>query len=158
MKLKILPLLLAVLTLASSCSKKTPEIPKNTTGKDDGIVYSEPDVSGTNVTFLFTPSGNIPISVCEGGYSMLSGENYYYNLENTVANSRTLDGKKYTAFTDGGTNIGSVSSDGKNAGEEYRTLVTSGNWKLCPNIRKTTYTDKKADSSFGQFISDTYKD
>lgn len=160
MKFKILPLVFIFILLLTSCSKSSPHT-QNTTGEDDGIVYPETDISGMTVTYILTPDGAVPISVCEGGYSLLTSENYYYNLQNTVDMNADMPNKSYTAFTDSGINCGSVSFDditaGKVEGESFHTLVTSGNWKLCPNIRKTSY-DGNADSSYCDFIYQSFPD
>lgn len=153
---KILPLILIVLLILASCSV-SPKNPSDTTGEGDGIVYPEADVSGTNVTYIITDSGAVPISIVEGGYSMLSGENYYYNLQNTVDMTPDAPQKNFTAFSDSGINLGFADFD-KITGDAYKTLVTSSNWKLCPNLRKTTFSDNKADISYAEFIFSVFPD
>ena len=147
---KLLPLFLVMLLIFTSCALSAKN-PFDTTGDDDGIVYPETDTKGKNVTYVITENGAVPISVVDGGYSMLSGENYYYNLQNTVDMNPDIQKKIFTSFSDSGINLGSSDFD-KIKGDNYKTLVTSGNWKLCPNIRKTTYSSKKADSSYADFI------
>ncbi len=153
---KILPIILIILLIFTSCSAK-PKNPSDTTGKDDGIVYPEADVSGMNVTYVITENGAVPISVVEGGYSMLSGENYYYNIQNTVDMNTKIPEKTFTAFSDSGINLGTVDFENM-TGDSFKTLVTSGNWKLCPNVRKTTYSEKKADASYSDFIYSVFPD
>lgn len=162
MKFKLVSIILIMLLIVTSCSKSAPT-PDSTTGEDDGITYPETDVTGVNVTYIKTPSGLVPISICEDGYSTLSSENYYYNLQSKVDNARLLDQKSYTAFTDSGINRGTVDYDDiiQNEVEEndFYTLVTSGNWKLCPNLRKTAYDkDTEADDGFKEYILESYPD
>ena len=156
MKTKVISLFLITLLIFTSCST-VPKNPGDTTGEDDGIVYPEADVSGMNVTYAITENGAVPISVAEGGYSMLAGENYYYNVQNTVDMNTDIPTKTFTAFSDSGINLGQCDFD-KMTGDSYKTLVTSGNWKLCPNIRKTTYSSKKADASYADFIFSVFPD
>jgi hypothetical protein len=153
---KLLPLFLVMLLIFTSCAPSAKN-PSDTTGDDDGIVYPETDTKGKNVTYVITQNGAIPISIVDGGYSMLSGENYYYNLQNTVDMNPDISKKTFTAFSDSGINLGSSDFD-KMTGDNYKTLVTSGNWKLCPNIRKTTYSSKKADTSYAEFIFSVFPD
>ncbi len=159
MKQKLLPLLVIFSLLLCSCSSASVQ-PGDTSGKDDGIKYPEADTHGSNVTYINTEVGMIPISLCDDGYSMLTGENYYYNIENTVDNDLTLSDKKYTLFTDNGTNCGDVSftdiTNNKIKQQPYHALVTSGNWKLCPNLKKTSYTENTADKGYKQFISESF--
>jgi len=153
---KILPLILITLLIFTSCNASTKN-PTDTTGESDGIVYPEADVNGMNVTYIITDVGAVPISIDEGGYSMLTDENYYYNLQNTVDMNPDIPQKTFTAFSDSGVNLGQVGFD-KMTGDSHKTLVTSGNWKLCPNIRKTTFSSKKADASYADFIFSCFPD
>lgn len=161
MKLKILPIIIILTLLLCSCSMSN-GYNHNTDGRDDGITYPKTDTSGTDVIYIITSVGGVPISICKNGHSSLSDENYYYNLQNSIDNDLTLKDKNYTLFTNGGNNCGNVSIDdivkGKVKQPLLTTIATSSNWKLCPNLKKTVYTDKTADSGYLEFISQSFPD
>lgn len=153
MKFKIMPLILVLAFMLSGCKKQS-IIPTPNPQQTDDVVYSEPDTGGTNATYIFTDSGWIPFSVCENGYSMLSGENYYYNLQNTLENRDGFEKKTLSIFDDCGKNKGSDLAKSAPLG----AISTTGNWKLCPTVKKTNYGKNKADSGFCQFIFDSFPD
>lgn len=159
MKVKVISVFLIISLCLFSCAK-APLIAGDTTGEDDGIEYPAADTSGTTVTYLKTDAGFVPISFCTGGLSMLSGENYYYNLQNLAENDLTVSQKKFTVFTDNGTNRGEANftdvCDNKITDPPLHTLATSANWKLCPNLKKTTFSENTADSGYKQFILETF--
>lgn len=161
MKVKIISIILIISLCLFSCAK-SPVTPGDTTGEDDGIQYPAADTTGTNITYLKTQVGCIPISFCTDGLSMLSGENYYYNLQNLAENDLTIGEKKFTVFTDNGTNRGNANFadiiDNKITDPSLCTLVTSANWKLCPNLKKTSYSENTADSGYKQYILETFPD
>ncbi len=161
MKAKLIPVILIFVLLLSGCTADTS--PQNTTGKDDGIKYPKADVNGTNVIYISTDAGCVPVSICKNGTSLLTDENYYYNIQNTIDNDLTLKDKTYTLFTNSGKNLGQVSLDdikqNKISSSPLCSLVTSGNWKLCPNLKRTVYDDKqKADSGYYEFINKSFPD
>ncbi len=159
MKAKVISIILILSLCLFSCTK-APLLPGDTTGEDDGIQYPAADTKGTTVTYIKTDAGFIPISFCTDGLSMLSGENYYYNLQNLVENDLTLGEKQFTVFTDNGTNRGNVNFadviDNKITDPPLHTLVTSANWKVCPNLKKTSFSENTADSGYKQYILETF--
>lgn len=154
MKLKIISLILLLSVSLSGCKKQNTESDPAPKQNNNDISYSEPDVSGTNAAYIITDSGWIPFSVCEGGYSMLSGENYYYNLQSTLENSASFNEKQRTVFDDCGENKGNDTSKLSS----FTAIATTGNWKLSPSVKKTNYGKNKADGGFSQFILDSFPD
>lgn len=138
MKSKI-ALCFITMLLFSGCAKTQPE--------KQSIIYPPADVTGINVTYVDTGKTLTPISLIKDGTSLLSGENYYYNIESTVNNSDGLQGKTYTAFSCTGENNGNVSLDKCPKSE---ALITSGNWQLCPDMRYGT----KATDEYREFVAD----
>ncbi len=161
MKAKVISIILIISLCLFSCAK-APLLPGDTTGEDDGIQYPAADTKGTNITYLKTDAGFIPISFCTDGLSMLSGENYYYNLQNLADNDLTLTEKQFTVFTDNGVNRGGANfadvCDNKITDPTLHTLATSANWKLCPNLKKTSFSENTADSGYKQYILETFPD
>ncbi len=161
MKSKVISLLLILSLCLFGCTKP-PASPGDTTGEDDGIQYPAADISGSTVTYLKTDAGCVPISYCTNGHSMLLGENYYYNIQNTVDNDLTVCEKQFTVFTDTGVNKGNVNfadiTDNKINETPLHTLVTSANWKLCPNLKKISFEKDTADSGYKQFILESFPD
>lgn len=150
MKLTFVSMLLVTVLLFSSCTKNpnNNEIPQM-----DDTVYGESDLAGMNVTYVKTTSGFIPFAIVKDGHSMLSDENYYYDLVNMANNDTSLTTKPITAFDSNGINLGVVVLD-KDTSSPYDLLFTSGNWKLCPALRHTT----SQDEGFKQFIMESFPD
>ncbi len=161
MKPKIISMILIILLCLCSCAN-APLAPGDTTGEDDGIQYPTADLTALTVTYIVTRAGAIPISFCQNAHSKLSGENYYYNLENIAENDLTLSERQFTVFTDTGKNCGNKTfsdiTENKISEAPLHTLVTSANWKMCPNLKKTSFSENIADSSYKQFILESFPD
>ena len=162
MKAKLIPVILILVLLLTACAAPD-SLPQNTTGEDDGIKYPKPDVNGTNVIYISTEAGCAPVSICKNGTSLLCDENYYYNIQNVIDNDLTLKDKTYTLFTNSGKNMGQVSLDDIKENKITQTplcsLITSANWKLCPNLKRTVYNDdQKADNGYYEFINSEFSD
>lgn len=148
MKLKLTAWLLMALILLCGCAKS----PKDgAEGENNNVTYDTPDTAGLNITSIKTQGGYIPISVVKDGKSQLSGENYYYDIQNILSLEPTLEDKTLSYFDINGENVGA------DTGENYTVLSTTGNWKLSADIRHQTFTDPKKSASDGykQFISES---
>lgn len=149
MKAKVITCIIAVLLL-TGCSQNT-EVPKT-----ENITYPAADTSGMNVTYIDTGKNLVPISLIRDGNTLLSGENYYYNIENAVNNDDTLGSKKYTSFSHDGKNEGETVLDSR---PKEEALITSGNWQLCPDMRYTKFGNKdKVNNEYIQFIAQALPD
>jgi len=155
MKAKVISIILILSLCLFSCTK-APLLPGDTTGEDDGIQYPDADITASTVTYIKTNAGVIPISFCQNGHSKLVGENYYYNLQNLAENDLTLSDRKFTVFTDTGINRGDATygavCDNKIDEAPFHALITTANWKLCPNLKKSSFTDNTADDGYKQYI------
>lgn len=161
MKAKVISIILILSVCLFSCTK-APLLPGDTTGEDDGIQYPAADITATTVTYLVTQAGNIPISFCRNGHTKLTGENYYYNLQNIAENDLTLSDRQFTVFTDTGKNCGNVNyssvCENKITEAPLHALVTSANWKLCPNLKKTSFKQNTADIGYKQYILENFSE
>lgn len=150
MKMRLIHVLIILCLILCGCKGANAPL-KSPSG--DTVEYPESDLAGTNVTYVKTESGFIPISVVKNGNSMLSGENYYYDLVNSVENDSTVSEKTFTAFDGEGNNVGAVNIE-KDSRDPYTHLYTSGNWKLCPVVRRT----QSQDENYKQFILESFAD
>ncbi len=161
MKAKVISIILILSLSLFSCTK-APLSPGDTTGEDDGIQYPTADITASTVTYIKTNAGMIPISFCQNGHSKLTGENYYYNLQNLAENDLTLSDRQFTIFTDTGINRGNSTfsdvADNKITEAPLHALATTANWKLCPNLKKTSFSENIADSGYKQYILETFPD
>lgn len=161
MKSKVISIILILSLCLFSCSK-APLLPGDTTGEDDGIQYPAADITATTVTYLTTNAGAIPVAFCQNGHSKLVGENYYYNLQNLAENDLTLSDRKFTVFTDTGINRGNIPyasiCENKITEAPFHAVVTTANWKLCPNLKKTSFSENTVDNGYKQFIIETFSD
>ena len=153
----IIPALLAVL-LISGCSDGSSGLQPP---PDQEIEYEQTDVSGTNSVFLKVKDGFVPISYVKDGKSMLSGENYYYNIQNIINSQTDIRDKKMTCFGADGTNMGSTTfsdlQENNIKSEPYQMLVTSGNWRLCPAMRYESYgKNDTVGDGYKQFIFESF--
>ncbi len=161
MKTKVISIILILSLCLFSCAK-SPLLPGDTTGEDDGIEYPPADITATTVTYITTNAGAIPIAFFQNGHSKLVGENYYYNLQNLAENDLTLSDRKFTIFTDTGINRGNTTfasvCENKISEAPFHALATTANWKLCPNLKKTSFSENIADNGYKQFILETFPD
>ncbi len=157
MKIRFLICFLICSLALVSCNK-----PNNAnSSKPDETIYDTPDISGSNVVYVKTNSGYIPICYLKSSNLMLEEENYYYDLQNIVKNDDTLNKKSYTSFDIYGSNLGKTDYDTleKDKSDPFSKLFTSANWKLCPSISINDYNSKKhADNSYKQFIFDSFSE
>ena len=161
MKTKVISIILILSLSLFSCTK-APLAPGDTTGEDDGIQYPAADITATTVTYIKTNAGMIPVSFCQNGHSKLTGENYYYNLQNLAENDLTLSDRQFTIFTDTGKNCGNTTyasvNDNKISEMSFHVIATTANWKLCPNLKKTSFAQNTADSGYKQYILEAFPD
>lgn len=142
MKLRIASAILLISVLLCSCTKMTE--PPSKSNVDDNITYETPNTDGINGVYIITEKGPVPVSYTKNGKMSLSGDIYYYNLKNILENDEAVKQKTFTHFDENGCNIGSKTyTDFQNSTKEpYKTLALSGNWRLCPPLRRIEYSEK----------------
>lgn len=157
MKLKPILSIIVTLFLLASCSK--PTLP-NDSNANDGITYPETDVSGINSVYIITQNGPVPLSYSNDGVVPLVDDIYYYNLKNVISSDESVKQKAFTYYDSVGHNLGSVSypdfESNKKEYNPYTTLVSTGNWRLCPDIRTVTYSDALAPNEYTTFIKESF--
>lgn len=156
---RIFCLLIIVMLMMSSCSKGTANGDSNA---DDGVEYPPADTSGMQVTYLPTQKGGYPVNISVGGAPALAGDVYYYNAVSTVEKDITVKQKTFTSFDDRGHNKGVVAITDV-AGDDcklepYSALVTSGNWRLCPDMRVQSFDNASPPGPYLELLSESYPD
>lgn len=160
MKKRLIPILIISVILLNSCAAK-PQ-PQNP-GQDD-IDYGMPDTSGMNSVSIVTKSGIVPIMYIKNGNVPLTDENYYFDIRSLIESDNAIKQKSFTYFDISGRNIGSVSYDNMGTNKikpkPYEAIITSGNWKLCPDMRYECYADMKTsqDGGYSDFITSSFSE
>ena len=148
-----------VLLLLTSCSANKGVSDSN---KNDGISYPPADTKGTHAVYFPTSCGVYPVNVCVNGNCILADDVYYYNLTNFISKDENIKSNTFTVFDANGHNKGAVpfsELEGENCKlDSYSALVTSGNWRLCPDMRVVEYNkETSAPAEYTDFLSQNFE-
>lgn len=152
-------LIILALILISSCSANKGI---SDTNKNDGISYPAADTKGTHTVYFPTATGAYPVNISVNGNCILADDVYYYNLTNFLSKDETVKSNTFTVFDANGHNKGAVpfsELEGENCKlESYSALVTSGNWRLCPDMRVVEYNkESPAPTEYTDFLNQNFE-
>lgn len=158
-KICCLILIVLIILFSTSCKRQTDE--PYISNSDDNVKYERANTDGINGVYIITDKGPVAIAYTNNGKLNLSGDVYYYNIKNILANEESVKQKTITLFDENGFNKGSLSYGDfeKTKQPAYKMLALTGNWRLCPDIRHIEYKEKQTlPQEYSSFISKNLKD